>query len=230
MSTGMTYSTSVVSRWKRAAAISTAYDVLYDLLGGVFSGWASGHHWRRHRSHQSQRDGAATRLASYPMELKLTRGMEPQLSPLSTFTRLVNILPSKCWRKKRCPHGWLASGDPPPNGGAIATRPPPPPPPPPSSYEGDDEAVAASLGRDQSMEAGHQFVREIEPQLSSLSTSTRLMNILEARHRWKSTNSLTTRSPRGMLLVRILPPNTGTLHPSRQHTMSSIRSVWTRSG
>jgi hypothetical protein len=128
MSTGMTYSTSVVSRWKRAAAISTAYDVLYDLLGGVFSGWASGHHWRRHRSHQSQRDGAATRLASYPMELKLTRGMEPQLSPLSTFTRLVNILPSKCWRKKRCPHGWLASGDDHLNACAIAKRPSPPPP------------------------------------------------------------------------------------------------------
>jgi hypothetical protein len=44
MSTGMTYSTSVGSRWKRAAAISTAYGVLYDLLGGVFSDRASGHH------------------------------------------------------------------------------------------------------------------------------------------------------------------------------------------
>jgi hypothetical protein len=38
MSTGMTYSTSVGSHWKRAAAISVAYDVLYD----VFSGQASG--------------------------------------------------------------------------------------------------------------------------------------------------------------------------------------------
>ena len=38
MSTGMTYSTSVGSRWKREAAISSAYDVLYD----VFSGQASG--------------------------------------------------------------------------------------------------------------------------------------------------------------------------------------------
>jgi hypothetical protein len=27
--------------------------------------------------------------------------MELQLSPLSTFTRLVNILSSECWRKKR---------------------------------------------------------------------------------------------------------------------------------
>jgi hypothetical protein len=87
------------------AAISTAYDVLYDLLGGVFSSQASGHRWRQHRGHQSQRDegtrdGAAARLASHSMELKLAWGMEPQLSPLSTFTRLVNILPSECWRKK----------------------------------------------------------------------------------------------------------------------------------
>jgi hypothetical protein len=37
MSTGLTYSTLVGSRWKRATAISTAYDVLYDLLGSVFS-------------------------------------------------------------------------------------------------------------------------------------------------------------------------------------------------
>jgi hypothetical protein len=83
------------------AVISTAYGILYDLLGGIFSGRASGHHWRRNRSHQCQRDGATARLASYPMELKFTRGMEPQLSLLSTFTRLVNILPSGCWRKKR---------------------------------------------------------------------------------------------------------------------------------
>jgi hypothetical protein len=27
--------------------------------------------------------------------------MEPLLSPLSTFMRLVNILPPECWRKKR---------------------------------------------------------------------------------------------------------------------------------
>jgi hypothetical protein len=39
MSTGMTYSTSVRSCWKRAAAISTAYDVLYDPLGGVGVVW-----------------------------------------------------------------------------------------------------------------------------------------------------------------------------------------------
>jgi hypothetical protein len=96
MSTGMTYSTSVGSRWKCAAAISMAYDILYGLLGGVFSSRAGGHHWRQHRSHQSQRDGAAARLTSHPMELKLTRGMELQLSPLSTFTRLVNILFSEC--------------------------------------------------------------------------------------------------------------------------------------
>jgi hypothetical protein len=51
--------------------------------------------WRRHRSHQSQRDGAAARLASHPKELG-ARGMDPWLSPLSTFTRLVIILPPRC--------------------------------------------------------------------------------------------------------------------------------------
>jgi hypothetical protein len=83
-------------------------DILYDLLGGVFSisSRANGHRWRRHRSHQSQRDGVAARLASHPMELELdqfmavyhealvelTRKMEPQLSSLSTSARLMNIL------------------------------------------------------------------------------------------------------------------------------------------
>jgi hypothetical protein len=47
---------------------------------------------RRHRGHQSQRDGAAARLASHPKELG-ARGMDPWLNPLSTFTRLVIILP-----------------------------------------------------------------------------------------------------------------------------------------
>jgi hypothetical protein len=100
VSTGMTYSTSVGSRWKHVAAISTAYDVLYDPLGGVLNSQASGHRWRWHRSHQSQRDGAAARLASHPKELG-ARGLESQLSLLSTFTRLVNILPPECWTKKR---------------------------------------------------------------------------------------------------------------------------------
>jgi hypothetical protein len=35
-----------------------------------------------------------------PKELG-ARGMDPWLSPLSTFTRLVIILPPGCWRKKR---------------------------------------------------------------------------------------------------------------------------------
>jgi hypothetical protein len=35
-------------------------------------------------------------------------------------------------------------------------------------------------------EAGHQPMWEAEPRLSSLSTTARLMNILEAKHRWKS--------------------------------------------
>jgi hypothetical protein len=35
-------------------------------------------------------------------------------------------------------------------------------------------------------QAGHQPMWEAEPQLSSLSTTARLMNILEAKHRWKS--------------------------------------------
>jgi hypothetical protein len=92
MSTGMAYSTSVGPHWKRAAAISTVYDVLYDLPGGVFSSQAS---WRQHRSHQSQIDGAVVRLASHPMEME-ARKLEPQLSPLPSFTRLVNILSSEC--------------------------------------------------------------------------------------------------------------------------------------
>jgi hypothetical protein len=54
---------------------------------------------RRHQSHQSQRDGAAARLASHSKELGV-RGMEPWLSPPSTFMRLVIILPPECWRKK----------------------------------------------------------------------------------------------------------------------------------
>jgi hypothetical protein len=55
---------------------------------------------RRHQSHQSQRDGAAARLASHSKELGV-RGMESWLSLLPTFTRLVIILPPECWRKKR---------------------------------------------------------------------------------------------------------------------------------
>jgi hypothetical protein len=35
-------------------------------------------------------------------------------------------------------------------------------------------------------EAGHQPMWEAKPRLSSLPTTTRLMNILEAKHRWKS--------------------------------------------
>jgi hypothetical protein len=53
---------------------------------------------------------------------------------------------------------------------------------------------------------------EMEPQLSLLSTPARLMNILEARHRWKSTNSPTARSPRGMPLARITPSKQATHH------------------
>jgi hypothetical protein len=48
--------------------------------------------WRQHRGHRSQRDGAVARLASHLKELG-ARGMDPWLSPLSTFTRLVIILP-----------------------------------------------------------------------------------------------------------------------------------------
>jgi hypothetical protein len=55
---------------------------------------------RQHQSHQSQRDGAAARLASHPKILG-ARGMEPWLSPLPTSARLVIILPPECWRKKR---------------------------------------------------------------------------------------------------------------------------------
>jgi hypothetical protein len=40
--------------------------------------------------------------------VKLTRKMEPQLNSLSTSARLMNILETECWRKKRRPHGHLA--------------------------------------------------------------------------------------------------------------------------
>jgi hypothetical protein len=103
-----------------------------------------------------------------------------------------------------------------------------------------------------------KFMRKMELQLSSLSTSARLMNILETEH-WrksatptrlcssgnskkegeigsantqemKSTNSPAARSPRGMAPTWILPPNTGQLHPSMWCTMPSTHSVWKCSG
>jgi hypothetical protein len=37
----------------------------------------------------------------FPPQRVGAHGMEPWLSPLSTFTRLVIILPPECWRKKR---------------------------------------------------------------------------------------------------------------------------------
>jgi hypothetical protein len=39
--------------------------------------------------------------------VKLTRKMEPQLSSLSTSARLMSVLETECWRKKRRPHGHL---------------------------------------------------------------------------------------------------------------------------
>jgi hypothetical protein len=43
-------------------------------------------------------------------------------------------------------------------------------------------------------------------------------------------NSSTARSLTGVVPARILPVNTGVLHPSRRRTMSSASSVWKRSG
>jgi hypothetical protein len=86
---------------------------------------------RRYQSHQSQRDGATTRLASHSKELGGTRdGAVAQ--------------PAVLLHK---------AGDHPPNAG----------------------------GR-----GGHQPKWEAKPRPSSLPTTTRLMNILEAKHRWKS--------------------------------------------
>jgi hypothetical protein len=45
----------------------------------------------------------------------------------------------------------------------------------------------------------------------------------------KSTNSLATRSPRGVALARILPANAGALHPSKLRTRLSAPSNWKRS-
>jgi hypothetical protein len=38
--------------------------------------------------------------ACFPPQRVGARGMEPWLNPMSTFTRLVIILPPECWRKK----------------------------------------------------------------------------------------------------------------------------------
>jgi hypothetical protein len=59
--------------------------------------------WRRLRGRQSQRDGAAAWLASHPKESGGGGGpgVAPRRTPLSTFTRLVIILPPECWRKKQ---------------------------------------------------------------------------------------------------------------------------------
>jgi hypothetical protein len=102
-----------ISRVTLEARDRHLHDILYDLPGGVFgiSSRASGHRWRRHRSHQSQRNGAVAQLAPHPMELeldqfmevhhgmlvKLTQKMEPQLSSLFASGRsLRNTLSSVC--------------------------------------------------------------------------------------------------------------------------------------
>jgi hypothetical protein len=116
---------------KNAAATSTTYGVLYDPPGSVGAvrpatqgtprmRWTYARHDRRPCGGQT----ATSRLAaggsveggtktikakemepqhgSLPTPKELgARGMESWLSPLSTFTRLVIILPPECWRKKR---------------------------------------------------------------------------------------------------------------------------------
>jgi hypothetical protein len=106
MSTGMTYSTSVGSRWKRAAAISTAYDVLYDRLGGVFSSQASGSgHLNacaiaKSPSPLSSYGGDDEAIKAKELEARRQTALavwpvrRSRSSP-STFTRLVNILSSE---------------------------------------------------------------------------------------------------------------------------------------
>jgi hypothetical protein len=48
-------------------------------------------------------------VVHHEMLVKLTRKMEPQLSPLPTSGRsLRNTISSVCWRKKCRPHGHLA--------------------------------------------------------------------------------------------------------------------------
>jgi hypothetical protein len=116
---------------KNAAATSTAYDVLYDPSGGVgavrpvaqgtprmqrtyarrdrrpYGGWTTmprlaagvsvggGTKAIKAKEMEPQHGSLPT-----PKELE-ARGMEPWLSPLSAFTRLVISLPPECWRKKR---------------------------------------------------------------------------------------------------------------------------------
>ena len=73
---------------------------------------------------------------------------------------------------------------------------------------------------------------EAKPRLSSLPTTARLMNILEAKHRWKSaaptrprtssplgrtkgTNSLAASSSEWISLAQILPLSAGASHLSK---------------
>jgi hypothetical protein len=113
---------------KNAAATSTAYDVLYDPPGGVGAAWSATQGTLRMRQTCARRDrrpcggrtapprstmgrcvGGGTKAKEIdPQHGSLptpkswgARGMESWLSPLSTFTRLVIILPPECWRKKR---------------------------------------------------------------------------------------------------------------------------------
>jgi hypothetical protein len=116
---------------KNATATSTAYDVLYDPLGSIGAvrptvqetpriRWTCARRDRRpcggrtatpHLAAGGSVGGGTKTIKAKEMEPQHdslptpknwgARGMESWLGPLSTFTRLVIILPPKCWRKKR---------------------------------------------------------------------------------------------------------------------------------
>jgi hypothetical protein len=83
------------------------HGILYDLPGGVFSSRTDGHRWRRHRSHQSQRDGATAQLASHLMELELDQFMELHHGMLVKLTRKMETQLASRLRKVAAQHPFL---------------------------------------------------------------------------------------------------------------------------
>jgi hypothetical protein len=115
---------------KNAAATSMAYDALYDPPGGVRAvrsavqgmprmwristrcdhrpcgGRTATPAWRREAASEAAPKPSKPKrwsrsTARFPPQRVGARGMESWLSPLSTFTRLVIILPPECWWKKQ---------------------------------------------------------------------------------------------------------------------------------
>jgi hypothetical protein len=90
ISTGVNYSTSVGSRWKRTTAVSTASCTTSRAVSSVLA------------------TGPAITIGGDVEAIK-AKEMEPKLSSLSTSKRsLHNTLSFGRWQKKRRPHGHIA--------------------------------------------------------------------------------------------------------------------------